>query len=367
MIRSLNFGGAERQLVTLAKALSEQHQIYLLHFYGGPLEQELKGSGVEVISLQKKGRWDLVGFFFRLIENLKQIKPQILHGYMDGPNILSVFVKLFCPGMKIIWGIRASFIDFSRSDLFVRMANRAERILSRFADLIIFNSKAGLQFFQANGFPKSKSRVVPNGIDIHRFRPNDILRKKFREELNIPEDCILIGNVGRMVPQKDHKTFLKAAQLFNKSDRKIRFLCIGAGPEEFKNELVAYGEGLDLGGNILWLKPRNQMEEVYAGLDILTLCSLGEGFSNVIGEAMACGVPCVVTDVGDSAWIVGSYGFVIPTANPEALSRAWGQCIEQLGPELREPVRKRIEECFSVEHLVGQMNQTFLHLADMKE
>ena len=359
LIRSLNYGGSERQLVALARGLHErQYDVTVATFYsGGPLEGELREAGVKVRGLDKGGRWDLLGFLFRLVRLLREEKPDILYGFLASPNTLSVLLKPIFLRTRMVWGVRASNVNLDRYDWLSRLSYGVERRLARFADLIIANSRAGSSYAVANGFPKNKMVVIPNGIDTERFRPDSEERRRVRAEWGLEEGEKLIGTVGRLDPMKGHATFLKAAAILSQKRGDVRFICVGDGPVDYGRELSALGEELGLTQRIIWAGLREDMPAVYNALDIATSSSYGEGFSNVIGEAMACGVPCVATDVGDSAWIVGSQGLVVPPGNPEALATRWQDVVDK-APEARSAIglglRERVAKNFSLDRMIEQ-------------
>jgi glycosyltransferase involved in cell wall biosynthesis len=358
LIQSLNRGGAERQLVLLAKGLEQQrHCVSVGFFYpGGSLENELQDTGVRVTTLNKRGRWDVFGFLLRLVRFVKQKNPDIVHGYLGIPNILTVLLKLLFPHIHVVWGIRASNMDLSRYDWFWRLSFFLERKLSRFADLIIVNSYAGMEYSAQNGFPMEKMIVIPNGIETANFSPQPTLREKTRKEWGISNNETLIGLAARLDPKKDHITFLKAAAQVSRVRPDVRFVCVGRGDEIYYERLRHVSDECGLSGRILWAGSRDDMPAVYNGLDILCLSSaFGEGFPNVIGEAMACGVPCVVTDVGDSARIVGDNGIVVPPGQPETLASGLLEMvvrIEKSKEVLANRLRRIIVEEFSVEKMI---------------
>jgi len=360
IIRSLDCAGAERQLVTLAKGLDKQRfNATVLYFYSGgylPLDKDLKDSGISILCLQKRGRWDVFGFFCRLVHYLKQINPKVLHGYLGDPNLLTIFLKPFFPSTLTIWGIRDSIDRCTSNDWLSRLLFKLECLLSRFANLIIANSHAGRAYHLEHGFPADKMVVIPNGIDTERFQPNPEAGARLRAEWGILENAILIGRVGRLNPMKDHSTFLRAATLLCKDRQDVRFVCVGSGPESYTRELYQLADELGISEKVVWAGARADMPAVFNALDIATSSSCyGEGFPNVIGEAMACGVPCVVTDVGDSAWIVGDTGVIVPPKNPEALTAGWSSLLALTLTErvvLKEKVRKKIVENFCVNKMV---------------
>lgn len=369
LIRDLNYGGAQRQLVTLVKGFDQQRfDVTVLYFYsGGPLEKDLKDSEIPMICLDKRGRWHLFGFFWRLVQHLNHIHPDVLHGYLGESNLATIFLKPFYPSTRMILGERGSNKDLVKNYGWVSpLIFQLECLLSRFADLIIVNSHAGRAHCLAHGFPADKTVVIHNGIDTERFKPDPEAGAKVRAEWGISEDTILIGLVGRLYPMKDHPTFLRAAALLCEERQDVRFVCVGIGPENYAQNLYQLADELGISEKVIWAGARADMPAVHSALDIAASSSSdGEGFSNVIGEAMACGVPCVACDVGDSAWIIGNTGIVVPPKNPEALKTAMKRLIENIGTNSYNPeqIRQRIIEHFSVPQLVLKTEETLLCLA----
>lgn len=354
LIRQLNEGGAQRQLLTLLKGMDKtKYDISVLCFYeGGSFTEEIKQlDQVKYICLKKRGRWDIFVFLYHLISQLRLIRPDLLHAYLNASNCLSIFLKPFMPRTRMVWGVRASNMDLSRYDWLSRYLYRLECFLSRYSDLIIVNSKAGYEHAASQGFPANKMLVIPNGIDTERFKP-DPIKARIRSEWGAKDGDILIGLIGRLDPMKDHPTFLKAASLIAKSRTDIRFVCMGSGPEPYKNKLIALGNQLGLTNRLLWLDFRDDISKVYNALDLVCSSSITEGFPNVIGESMACGVPCVVTDVGDSSWIVGETGVVVPPNNPKALAEGLLKCLNKINRETSIQARFRIKKNFSLKQLV---------------
>lgn len=363
LCRSLGVGGAERQLVLITKGLSQLgHSVSVSVFYpGGTLEKDIRESNIPAISLQKRGRWDVIGFLFRLIKALKNEQPQIIYSYLGIPNILTAFLKPLFTEMGIVWGIRASYMDLSHYDWLASLSYRLERMLSRFADLIIVNSKAGFDYAVLKGFPEDKMVVIPNGIDTDRFCPDLQARETIRSEWGIANKENLIGLVARLDPMKDHHNFLNAASLLKKKRKDVKFVCVGYGEKHTLQDLQNLSNKLGLTDHLIWTGLREDMTAVYNALDILCSSSYGEGFSNVIGEAMACGIPCVVTDVGDSAWIVGNAGIVVPPKSPEKLSDGLNAMLGRLGnkgSDMKIKARERIVSEFNLNNFIQKTSET---------
>jgi len=360
LARSLDRGGAERQLVVLAKGLAHRgHGVAVAVFLGGGVyETELAEAGVRVINLVKQGRWDILPFLNRLLRLLRKERPAVMHSYLGVPNILATALKPLLPGTRIIWGLRASNVDLSRYDWLSRLAYALERRLARFADLIIANSHAGKRHAVANGFPENKIVVIPNGVDTEYFRFDPEGRRQVRSAWGLGEDEILVGLVARLDPMKDHPTFLEAASLIAREHHDVRFVCVGDGPVAYAEALKQQAAALGLTKQLIWAGARDNMPAVYSALDLSSSSSsFGEGFSNTIAEAMACGVLCVVTDVGDAKKIVGETGFVIEPGNPAALASAWQMALETGGAEKAsrsQRARERVIEHFSLERLIEE-------------
>lgn len=356
LIRSLNLGGAQRQLVVLAKGLQQRgHMVAVIVFYpGGFFEKELKGTSIPVISLNKRGRWDTPGFVLRLVKLLRHHKPDVLNSYLGAPNILTALLKPLFPRILMVWGVRASNMDLRKYDRLARLIYRVECWFSRFADLIIVNSYAGLSYAATCGFSTKKMIVIPNGIDTEQFKPSPKDGRRVRKEWNVPEHDKLIGLVGRLDPMKDHPTFLRAAALLLQKRQDVRFACVGDGRTNYQNDLFKLGEELGLKEQLIWTGARRDMPAVYNALDILTTSSYSEGFPNVIGEGMACGVPCVVTDAGDSEWIVRETGIVVPPGDPQSLADGWQLMLTSLNQPVDQKTicRQRIVDNFSANMLI---------------
>lgn len=364
LCHSLNVGGAERQITILANGLQKKgHEIIIAVFYaGGALEKDLNASGVKIYDLKKSGRWHNFFFFFRLLNAVLRLKPDIIYSFLFTPNILTVLLKPFIPSIRLVWGVRSSRVDLDRYDWLYRLTYRVECALSRFADLIICNSIAGMKYAAEHGFPTKLMSVIPNGIDLNVFKPDHKARGRIRDEWQIAENEILIGLVARLDPMKDHPTFLHAAALLAQEKRNVRFVCIGDGSNPYKSELVLLASKLGLNERLRWIGSRWDMPAVCNALDIACSSSSGEGFSNTIVEAMACGVPCVVTDVGDSAVIVRGTGEVVRPNSPEALHDAIVLLLERISSDVRLASRSSIEKRFSNERLVTNTLEAFCKL-----
>lgn len=338
IIRDLGHGGAQRQLSLLAPGLATGgHEITVLHFYGGAFEQVLRESGVRTVCVGKKGRWDLIGFFLRLVKAARDSRPDVLHGYLAESNLMALILKPFCRFPRVFWGVRDSQTDAHLWGLLGKLSFRLNCLLARFANVIICNSQAGRDYYAARGYPRRKMHVVSNGIDVDHFQPRP----------RQPSKTLTFGLVGRMSPMKDIATFLHAAAL----DPHAKYLIVGGGDKAYEQEMRDLAGTLGLTDRVTWLPPQSDMPAVYARIDCLVNSSaFGEGFSNVIAEAMACGVPCIASDVGDSSWIIGDRTQIFRAGEQDELA----QCMLAFQPH--NP-RQRIVDEFSVPRLIERTSR----------
>lgn len=358
LIRRLDPGGAQRQLSLLARALQQHgHDVHVIVLYGGgQLEQELIDAGVGLHIQAKRGRWDLPGFLTRLVRTARTIRPDVVYSYLDMSNILALAIHPFIGRPRLVWGIRAAFMDMRSYDWLTRLLPWVEARLSPFADAIIANSKAGARWARERGMPADRLAVIFNGIDTDYHHHDLVGRARLRDQWQIAEKAVVVGHVGRLDPIKDHPTLLRACARLSAQRQALRFVFVGDGPEAYRRELQAMSVELGLGERVIWAGERNGMREVYSAMDVMCLSSISEGFPNVLCEAMACGVVCVTTDVGDAAHIVGGLGEVVPSGDSAQLAAAIERAIERrlIDAGLTVQLRDRVELLCAQEQMVRQ-------------
>lgn len=360
LIRSLEVGGAERQCALTASLLKEKgHSVTVMVLYGGgAMEKELLSKNVRIISLNKKGRWDVIGFLFRFFKEVKKLKPDIVQSFLVVSNLLSLLLKIRFPRIKIIWGLRASNMELNKYDWLNSFTGGLEKLFSDYPHHIIVNSYAGYLFAKSKGYPAHKMTVISNGIDVARFCPDEKSRIEMRQFWKISPEELLIGMVGRWDPMKDHLNFFSAAKILLNKYPHCKFICLGGGSEVYGEYLKKHPSALALGNRLIWEEKQEDMPKVYNAFDLLCQTSeYGEGFSNVIAEAMASGCPVVATDVGDSAFIVGEDASVVPPKDPEAFAEA---CLRILSRKSdARLIREKIVSRFSVEALVNKTMEVY--------
>jgi glycosyltransferase involved in cell wall biosynthesis len=329
------------------------------------MDDDLARSGVLVEVVEKRGRGDVIGYLTRLRRVLKRLEPAVIYAYLDVANLLATFARLWLPGTKVVWGIRCSDLNLDDYDWLTALTYRSSLCLAWMPDLLIFNSEAGLKLQLAHGTRPRRYEVIPNGIDSGTFRFDQGGRRRVRAELGIQPDEVVIGLVARLDAMKDHRTFLQAAARFVQEGGNARFACVGGGPVAVAELLRRECNRLGLGAHVLWLGERRDLPSIYSALDLHTSSSaFGEAFSNAVGEAMACGVANVVTDVGDARTVVGDTGIVVPPRDASALCRGWRELLSLPRADRSRRARARIEQLFSMNALTERTADAVERLFD---
>lgn len=365
-ITGLFTGGAEMMLCKLLSGMKNEgvSSAVVSLIYGGPMHEKIEALGIPVNSLKmRRGLPSLSALRF-LREFVRKGQFDLLQGWMYHGNLVASIASRFVENRPpVVWNVRHSLYDIKYESWLTRWVIRANAYLSRYTDVILYNSRTSARQHEAFGFAASKTYIIPNGFDARIFRPDEAAGAAVRRELAVGNNTILIGLIGRYHPMKDHRNFLQAAALLVRRLPDVRFLLAGREVDASNKALAAIVVELGLDAQVFLLGERRDIPQLNAALDIASSSSSwGEAFPNVIGEAMSCGVPCVVTEVGDSGWIVGKAGKVVPPRNPEALANAWREMIE-IGPEGREALgiqaRQRVIDHFSLEVVVRQYKMLY--------
>ena len=341
VISGLRMGGAETMLWKLLTASSaadlEQEVVSLTDV--GPVGERMKGNGFRIRALGMRGLGGKLAGAVRLPLHLRRSDPDVVQTWLYHADLVGGLAARLGTRAPVVWNLRHSDLDASLGSLHRTVAACAR--LSRWIPTrIVSCSERARHIHAAIGYPDARMVVIPNGFDLDRFRPDARARAEVRRELRLPADALVVGIVGRYHPQKDHETFLKAAALIAKSRERMRFLLCGPLCTADNMALLSAIERVGLQEACVLAGRREDVERIHAALDVeCSSSAFGEGFSNVLGEAMACGVPCVATDVGDAADIIGPTGRVVPRRDALALASA----IRALA-DLREEERRRLGE-----------------------
>jgi glycosyltransferase involved in cell wall biosynthesis len=322
IVTGLDDGGAEGVLYRLCiHDRSARHIVISLMDEGkyGPLLREV---GVEVHCLNMRRGRPSIGALWRLSRLLRSHRPDLVQTWMYHADLLGGLVARMSGSFPVVWGIRHTTLvpgHSARSTIVVaRLCARLSRLIPA---RIICCAEESARVHAALGYDSGRMVVVANGYDFGTFRHLEQARVALRSEWAVDDDTPLIGMVGRFDPQKDHRNLLRACELLRARGFRFRLVLVGSGLTD-ANE--ALGEWVALHGlrdSVCLLGQRTDIPAVMSAIDLHVLPSLyGEAFPNVVAEAMACGTPCVVTDVGDASAIVGDTGWTVPPGDPQALA-----------------------------------------------
>ncbi len=364
VITSLNVGGAEMVLQRLLKSMDAtrfENQVVSL-IRAGPIGERIQALGMPVRSLNMRPEHPSLGALYELARVLQRESPDLVQTWLYHADLLGLLAAKMT-GVPVLWNIRTSDMDLSHYRRLSSMVRKACALLSGWPTAVIVNSRAGQEFHKSLGYHPRRWVYIPNGIDAEEFKPNPSARADLRNELGLAPETLLIGLIARHDPTKDHENFMQAAILLAAGSPEVHFVLAGNGVERSNPFFRKYVEGEELRGRLHLLGQREDIPNLTAALDIATSSSqYGEGFPNTIAEAMSCGIPCVATDTGDSAYLVDKTGIVVATKDSQELTIGWRQMIA-LGAEGRNALgaaaRQRVQQYFQQDEITRQYERLY--------
>lgn len=364
VINDFDIGGAEIMLVKLLTYMDKDKFIISVVCLKsiGLLSSRITSLGIPIYYL-KINQWRHVLFVpFKLFYYVKKIKPDVIQSWMYHSDFFSGIAAKCARVPSIIWTIRNNKLAPGRSKFVTRLL---VKILARLSHVIpnkIICCATDIKVTHEQiGFDSKKMCVIYNGFDTTLFQRNDAFYKQFREQHPLVGNKFCVGLLGRYHPDKGIDIFLKAAQMVIQADNNVVFVLAGLGLDTQNKELMTQINTLSLRDHLLLLGPLLNTNQFLCGLDIFVSSSRSEGFSNAIGEAMACEVPCIVTDVGDSAYLLSMQKYVVPAGDICALSQSIlsmkNEYNERGLRHIGQVLRNRIITHFSIKAIVQQYQQ----------
>lgn len=330
IITGLGDGGAEHTLYKICKYDNFNEHFVISLKAPGKYFFLLKNIGIKVYCLDLKF-YSIYKFYF-LVKLIYLLKPNIVQTWLVHGDFVGGIAARLSNFKNIIWNVRYSNLQIGQTKLgtiiIVKLLAKLSFVIPK---SIIIVSKIAKNIYGLHGYDKRKFKFIPNGYDLSVLKPSIQQKLIFRKKNNIKTNIPLIGNVARYDPKKDHSNLLNALKLLRK--KNINFFCVLVGSNINKDniKLVSEIQRLELTNNVKLLGQNDNILEVMNGLDIyVQSSSYGEGFPNVVAEAMACRTPCVVTDVGDASFIVGKTGWVVTPKNPIKLAKAIEKAIHEM-------------------------------------
>ena len=365
IINGLNSGGAERMLVNFVLQTDSNcinNTVVSLTGFGMWGEVLVK-NGIQTIALNLDFSLKSLTKLLSLCKTLLKIKPNILQTWMHHSNFLGTILGKLLSIPLIIWNIRCSHVIGSYYSSSSRVIFKLTNYLSGMPAAIITNSYAGKQDHEKTGYRAKAWVYMPNGFDVNKFCPSQDKRDAFRKDFCIRPEEFVVGMIARYDPMKNHAGFLRGAVKFIQHYPNSKFVLVGKNIKKENKELVALLADVDLDKHFIFLGERKDIENIIPALDVLSLFSLfGEGFPNVIGEAMSCGITCVASDVGDAKVVIGDTGFIVTKNDVDALVEAWEKIIKlnkQQRIELSALARKRILENFDLKDIANRYHDFY--------
>lgn len=365
VITGLEADGAETVLYSVASRMNrarfESEVISLIE--PGPMAARLESAGIRVRSLGMKRGSPNPLHVLRLARWIKESQPNLVQTWMYHADLLGGLAARLA-GKPVVWGIHHSNLDPRLNKRLTIWTARICEVLSPWLPKrIVCCSEASRMAHAEFGYDEDKMEVIPNGFDLRVFQPNPEARTALRQELGLAADTPLIGMAARFHVQKGHRNFVAAAAELHARMHEVHFVLCGAGIDANNGELAAWiQQSSGLNDVCHLLGRRKDMNRLFAAFDVATSPSVSEAFPMAVGEAMACATPCVVTDVGDSALIVGETGKVVPAENPLALADAWESMLAAgaaARKELGQAARNRVELCFDVNTIVERYQKLY--------
>jgi glycosyltransferase involved in cell wall biosynthesis len=371
VITGLQVGGAELMLTRLLARFDRTRiRSVTVCLATGPLEADFTATGTPLFTLGMSRGLPDPRAFARLCALIDRERPDVVQTWLYHADLLGLLAAKYKRVGAVGWNVRCSDILIERASALDMPLRWALAALSPVPDLVIVNSQSGKAAHERMGYRPRRWAVIPNGVDTGRFRPDPAARASRRASLGIDHDAPVIGMVARFDPMKDYRSFFEAARLFGVRRPEARFVIAGGGADA-QNPLMRqwFSElGIDPTRFSL-LGAARAIETLLPSFDVFSLSSAyGEGFSNALAEAMAAGVPCVATDVGDARWLIGDTGRVVPPRSPAALANAWDELVSLDGAargSLAAGARERIERDFTIDRITGLYADVFAELGEV--
>jgi glycosyltransferase involved in cell wall biosynthesis len=366
VITGLNRGGAEGVLFRLIERTRTRfdHVVAVLSGEGhfGPL---LRSSGISVHVLGLHPVLGAASGLAQLCRIIRRERPDVVQTWLYHSDLLGGLASWLTSSNPVIWAVRNNNLDAASIGTATRLVARCSAALSRFVpQLIVYNSASAALAHRAFGYRAPREQVIRNGFDLDRFRPDAAARARLRSEMGLGANDIVIGMVARWDVQKDHANLLRAMQKVAQSRPEAILLLVGSGMESANPSLRNLLHETQLEQRTRLSGPRDDIPAVMNALDLHVLSSLGEAFPNAVAEAMACGTPCVATDVGDAACVVGDAGWVVPARDSELLAAAILEALDAIAIRSRDwyaaRCRERVATHFSLTSMADAFSAAWL-------
>ena len=358
IVGGLGSGGTESMLYKILKYSDKTkyyHEVISLTDEG-VLGKKIRSEGFKVHTLNISYR-NLIPSLFkakRICKDFDLISTWLYHPDLFGFIVAKILLK-----KKLVWNVRHSNLDRNSNKARTLRIVKINSWLSKYVDTITYNSEQAFENHKLIGFKNEKSSVVPNGFELDIFKFDNKSRTKLRAELNIDSDEKVIITVGRWNIQKDYYTLLNSLNKLSENKVCFKMLMVGTNLDESNTELTSLIEKYSLKDSVLLLGRRDDIPALLSAADVYVSSSLGESFSNSIGEAMACELTCIVTDVGESKALVGDTGYVVSAKDYLGMASALADALKNIKADRNVEARKKILEEYDIKSIVKKYEEKF--------
>lgn len=365
VITGLGLGGAERMLYKLLHSMNANRfsQSVIVMMDEGVYGPKIVALGMPVYALNMRQGRPTIKSIHRLKKIVAALQPDLIQGWMYHGNLGAVAARSFTPGRpSVFWNVRQSLNEYRHEKKLTKLVIKLGAWLSSTPDKIIYNSAICAEQHEVHGYSKAKRVLIPNGFDTAVLRKLEKGRSRIRSKLGIQQDQLLIGTVARFHPIKDYANLIRAAEIVQRERRNVRYAFVGPGVDNTEPALRDPIDAARLSSSCHLLGERQDIADLMSAFDVCVLPSRGEAFPNVIGEAMSCELPCIVTDVGDSALIVDGCGIVVPADDSQALAAAILEMLEitqQERQRMGRAARQRIKDFYSMEKITAKYEREY--------
>jgi glycosyltransferase involved in cell wall biosynthesis len=368
VIAGLEDGGAEACLYRLCCGDHRNKHLVVSLTSRGKYGRLLREAHIPVVSLNlPRGRLSFSAIT-TLVKTLKSWKPDVVQTWMYHANLVGGCVARVAGVKSIVWCVHHGAPTPESTKWLTRLIARGSGVLSASIPLkVVFCAHSSAKIHQQIGYSVEKTCVIGNGYDLTQFTPDLSSRSKVRRDIGMPENMVLLGMVARFDPAKDHRTLMGSLRLLRERGVTFECLLVGSGMDSGNRAVTSLVDEYGLNSRIHLLGPRRNIADLMNAIDIHVLSSCVEAFPNVLAEAMACGTPCVATEVGDSSYILGETGWLVARKDPHALADALQDAIQALATPLwsdrQAAARRRIISKFGVASMVSQYNELWDEMA----
>jgi len=362
LITGLGQGGAETMLYRLLSNMDNNRfeNIVISMTDKGVFAEKIEHLGIPVYCLNMKRNLSSIVAIWRYHRLLKKHHPDIVQAWMYHANAFAMMARFFLSKHQVIFNIRRSLDNKTNLKWLTRCALKFNAWLSPWAVAVIYNSQWSQMQHQQTGFCADNAVYIPNGFDLNVFKPSEVIYKKFRVKHHLNECSKIVGMIARFHSDKNHQGFVEVAKRIADSanSESVFFVLAGKGCHINNQPLLEWIKNAHLEDRFILLGSVESIQ-VLPAFDVYLSTSWVEGFPNVIGEAMACGVPCVATDVGDTKMIVSTHGYTVAAGQYDELAQQVIFLLKEAG-SAQENRRQSVTDRYDLSKTVAYYEQLYV-------